>query len=221
MNYQFQWQSAIESIPVILSGLPETIAVTVTVFVLSFPIALAVALARLSRARLLRAVAYGYTELFRTLPLLIVLTWLYFVPALAMGLRLDSFVIAVIGFTLTFSAFLAEVFRGAITAIDPGQREAAMSVGMSASQVNRRVIVPQAIRFATPVVATMWVSLFRDSALVALVGVHDMLFEARTLAVTTFRPIEVFTMTAVIYLALTYPQAVIVERVFAKKRVRS
>lgn len=221
MSYQFEWRYAVESIPVVLTGLPATLAVTVTVFVLSFPFALAVVFARLSQVTLLRAIAYAYTELFRTLPLLIVLTWFYFVPALTFGIRLDSFVIAVVAFTLNFAAFLAEVLRGAVTAIDPGQREAAVSIGMTTSQVYRRVIIPQAIRYATPVVATMWVSLFRDSALVALVGVHDMLFQARTLAVVNYRPIEVLTMTAMIYLALTYPQAVIVERVFAKKRVRS
>ncbi|MBX3031862.1 MAG: amino acid ABC transporter permease [Chloroflexi bacterium] len=221
MGYQFEWQAAIDSIPVILTGLSATLAVTITVFLVSLPFAIAVMLARLSRFRFLRVIAYAYTELFRTLPLLIVLTWFYFVPAIGFGIRMSPFLVAVVAFTLTFTAFLTEALRGALMAIDPGQREAAMSVGMTSPQVYRRVLIPQALRYATPVIATMWVSLFRDSALVALVGVHDMLFEARTLAVVNYRPIEVLTMTGIIYFALTYPQSVMIERIFAKRRVRS
>ncbi len=217
--YRWNWEAARDAVPIILEGLPVTLSVAVVVMLISLPLALGVGLARFSRFRLVRGAAYGYTELFRTLPLLVLLTWFFFVPGLAFGIRLSPFLVAVSAFVLTTTAFLAEVMRGAYASIDPGQRQAALATGMTPFQADRRVILPQALRRSLPVVASMWVSLFRDSALVAIVGVHDMMFEARTLAVVNYRPIEVLTVAALIYFILTYPQARLVERLFQRVRV--
>lgn len=208
-----------KSIPIILEGLSVTLSVAVVVMLVSLPLAVVVGLARLSRFRLVRGVAYGYTELFRTLPLLVVLTWFFFVPGLTFGINLSPFLVAVAAFVLNTTAFLAEVVRGAYASIDLGQSHAALSTGMTPFQTDRRVVLPQAFRRAIPVVGSMWVSLFRDSALVSVVGVHDMMFKAQTLAVINYRPIEVLSVAALIYFVLTYPQARLVERLFQRLRV--
>lgn len=217
--YRWNWDAALASLPIILEGLPVTLSVALVAMLLSLPLAVVVALARFSPFRLVRGAAYGYTELFRTLPLLVVLTWFFFVPGLTFGVNLSPFFVAVTAFVLNTTAFLAEVLRGAYASIDPGQRHAAMSTGMTPFQTDCRVVLPQAFRRAIPVVGSMWVSLFRDSALVSVVGVHEMMFKAQTLAVVNYRPIEVLSVAALIYFVLTYPQARLVERLFQRLRV--
>lgn len=212
MNYQFNWPAFWDSFPVIIVGLPTTLSVAVVVFVLSIPLAVAIALARLSGIGLLARASYVYTETFRTVPLLVLLTWFFFVPGVTFGIRMNPFLVSLATFSLIVSAFAAEVFRGAIQSLEGGQRDAALATGMTPAQAYRRVILPQATMRALPLLATIWISLFRDTALVAIVGVHDIMFKARILAVTNYRPIEVMTMAAVVYFVLTYPQSLIVER---------
>jgi polar amino acid transport system permease protein len=112
------------------------------------------------------------------------------------------------------------VFRGALNSIDRGQREAALSTGMTEVAAFRRIVLPQAAWRAVPLLAATWISLFKDVSLAALIGVHDMIYQARFIAFDTFRSIEVFTVAAVLYLLLTYPQAVVVNRLFERYRIR-
>jgi polar amino acid transport system permease protein len=111
-------------------------------------------------------------------------------------------------------------YRGSLNSIEPGQREAAISSGMTERQALRRVVLPQAFLRSVPLLAAVWISLFKDVSLAALIGVHEMIYEARFIALDTYRSIEVFTVVSILYLLLTYPQAVIVNRLFERYRVR-
>lgn len=218
--YEFDFSPVWEGIPRLLQGLWVTIALTVTVMLLSLPLGLAVAFARMNRFRVVRSVAYVYTELFRTTPLLVQIFFTFFALPVLIGINFDSFTAAVVAFTLNVGAFLAEIFRGSIISIDRGQREAAVSTGMSERQSMRRVVLPQAIRRAIPLIAAIWVSLFKDTSLVSLVGLKDLSGEGATIYRETFRQIEVMAVLAIMYFALTYPQAIIINKLFEKYRVR-
>jgi len=219
LEYSWDWSAAVDGLPLLIEGLAVSFAVALTVMIVSLPVSLIVAGARFSTIAPIRFSAYAYTELLRTLPLLVLLTWFFFVPGVTFGVNLEPFVIAVVAFVLTTSAFLSEVVRGSIQSIDPGQREAAMAAGMTSWQTTRRVVLPQALRRALPLIGAIWISLLKDTSLVSVVAVHDLMFEARVLAVTVYRPIEVLTLAAVIYFVVTYPQGRFLEWVFQRVRV--
>jgi len=219
LEYSWDWSAAVDGLPLLIEGLAVSFVLALTVMTVSLPVSLIVAGARLSTIAPIRFSAYAYTEMLRTLPLLVLLTWFFFVPGLSFGVNLEPFVIAVVAFVLTTSAFLAEVVRGSIQSIDPGQREAAVAAGMTSWQAARRVVLPQALRRALPLIGAVWISLLKDTSLVSVVAVHDLMFEARVLAVTVYRPIEVLTFAALIYFVVTYPQGRLLEWVFQRVRV--
>jgi len=205
--------------PQLLQGVKITIALTLVVMAISLPSGLLVALARLVPVKVVNALAYIYTELMRTTPLLVVITWFYVVVPLAFKIQMDIFLMGVTALSLNVTAFIAEIFRGSILSIDRGQREAAVSTGMTEWDAMRRIVLPQAFRRAIPLLAATFISLFKDTSLVAVLGVHDLMFEARGLAVDTYRPMEVLTAAAVLYFLLTYPQSLVVNRLFERFRV--
>jgi His/Glu/Gln/Arg/opine family amino acid ABC transporter permease subunit len=218
--FEFDFRYALEGIPRILSGLPVTVALAVVVMGTSLPFGILLAGARRSRSRILGGVAYLYTELFRTTPILVWIYLLFFALPIQLHWNLEPFWVAVLALSLNVAAFLGEIFRAAFGAIDPGQREAALSTGMTERQAIWRIVLPQAFRRSVPLLAAVWISLFKDVSLAALVGVHEMIYQARFIALDTFRSIEVFTVASVIYLLLTYPQALVVNRLFERYRVR-
>lgn len=220
LGLEFDFRYAIEGLPKILSGLPLTVLLTVVVMAVSLPFGIVLAAARRSRNRGFRAGSYAYTELFRTTPSLVWVYLLFFALPIQLHWNTEPFWIAVLALSFNVAAFLGEIFRAAITAIDLGQREAALSTGMSERQAMRAIVLPQAFRRSIPLLAAVWISLFKDVSLAALVGVHEVIYQARFIALETYRSIEVFTVAAVIYLLLTYPQALAVNRLFDRYRVR-
>lgn len=217
---QFDFRYALEGIPMILAGLPITILLAVVVMGVSMPAGVVLAGARRSSHRVLGTASYIYTEIFRTTPILVWIYLLFFALPVQFRLSLDPFWIAVLALSLNVSAFLGEIFRGSIDSIDRGQREAAVSTGMTERQTMVRVVLPQAFRRAVPLLAAVWIGLFKDVSLAALVGVHEMIYQSRFIALNTYRSIEVFTVVSVFYLLLTYPQAILVNRLFDRYRVR-
>lgn len=218
-GYQFDFSAVLDAIPTLLEGLRITIFLTVVVMLLSLPLGLLVAFARLVPLRPLNVLAYGYTELFRTTPLLVQLVWFYYVLPITFGIHTDAIATGILALTLNVTAFVAEIFRGGILSIDRGQREAAVSTGMTEWAAMRRIVLPQAAVRSIPLIAAIWISLFKDTSLVAVIGVQDLMFEARSLAIDTFRPMETLTVAAIIYFLLTYPQSVLVNRLFERFRV--
>jgi polar amino acid transport system permease protein len=126
-------------------------------------------------------------------------------------LTLSPFVSGLLALTLSVSAFVAEAFRAGITSVGPGQRQAGHALGMTKLQVLQRVIWPQAWRRTIPIVGTIWVGLFKDSALVSLIQVHDLMFEGRVIANRSFRFLEIYTVVALLYFAISYPQGWLVD----------
>lgn len=220
LNYQFDFGPVIEGFPKLMWGLVVTIALAATTMAVSLPLGLGTAFARLSPIRPLSAVARVYVDIFRATPILVQIFVITFGLGPALGLKVDIFILGVAALSLNVAAFLGEIFRGAIQSIDRGQREAAIATGMTERQAMRRVILPQALRRSVPLVAAMWVSLFKDTALLALVGVGELYLQGYLIMLDSFRQVETMTVVALIYFALTYPQSLLIERLFQRYRVR-
>jgi His/Glu/Gln/Arg/opine family amino acid ABC transporter permease subunit len=199
-------------LPFLLEGAGRTIAVSLLSFALALAIGLLVGIARISRLLPLRALATPYVQFIRGTPLLLQLFFIYYVLPYA-GIVLSPFVSGVMGLTLNYSAYMAEVFRGGILAIPKGQWEAGLSTGMSRRLLLRRIILPQALRIVIPALGNFFVSIFKDSALVSVITMKDLMFSGQILAAATFKHIEIFAMVATIYFLISYPTAKLVEHV--------
>lgn len=217
--YQFDFTAVIAALPALAQGLLVTIVLTLIVMTIALPFGMGVALARLVPFRPVRIVAYGYTELFRTTPLLVQIIWFNYVLPISFGIHAETFVLGALALILNVGAFQAEIFRGSIQSIDRGQREAAIATGMTERAAMRRIVLPQAFLRSLPLTAAIFISLFKDTSLVATIGIQDLMFQAQQTASDTYRPLETLSVAALIYFALTFPQAVVVNRLFERFRV--
>ena len=206
----------VDNFPALMSGLVVTVALTAATMMVALVVGIVVALARLSSFWPFRAVAYIYTELFRTLPLLVLLWWFHWSLPILSGVSFPRFLTAIVVFSLNISAVQAEAYRAGMLSIAPSQRQAGLALGMRPWQVMRRVLLPQALIRIMPLTGTNWVSLFKDTALVSLIAVPELMYQGRAIATTTFRAVEVLTAVAVIYFVVVYPQARLVNHVYAR-----
>jgi polar amino acid transport system permease protein len=219
LAYAWDFQAVKDALPLLLSGVKLTVLLSLVVMAISLVLGFVIALMRLSRFRAVRAPAYLFTELFRTTPLLVQIVWFFFVLPTTFHISMSTFWLGTLALSLNVSSFLAEIYRGGILSIDPGQREAALATGMSEWMSLRRIVVPQALRRSVPLFAATWISLFKDTSLVAVIGIHELMYQAKDLALTNYRPVETFTVAALIYFALTYPQSLVANWMFERFRV--
>ncbi|WP_274361707.1 amino acid ABC transporter permease [Paenibacillus thermotolerans] len=188
--------------PILKAGLYFTIPLTLITFVLGLLLAFLTALARISDVRALVAIAKFYVWIFRGTPLLVQLFILFYgFPSL--GITLDPFPAAVLGFTLNVGAYSSEIIRAAILSIPKGQKEAAYSIGMSKWQAMRRIILPQAARVSTPPLGNTFISLVKDTSLAATITVTEMFQKGQQIASVTYEPLWLYIEVAVIYLAFS------------------
>lgn len=211
----FSIDDMIAFLPSLLHGALLTITVSLLAFSLAMVLGLATGLARLSRLMPLRVVAACYIQFIRGTPLLLQLFFIYYVLPYV-GIVLTPFVSGAMGLTLNYAAYMAEVFRSGIQAIPKGQSEAGQSVGMSRRLLMRRIILPQAIRIIIPSIGNFFVSIFKDSALVSVITMRDLMFSGQLLASATYKHFEIFAEVAVIYFLISYPTAKFVEWIEAK-----
>jgi His/Glu/Gln/Arg/opine family amino acid ABC transporter permease subunit len=219
MSYEWDWSAVWDNLPLLLDGVIVTIIASVASMALSLFCALPIAFARIS-GRWLGFVAQIYIELFRNLPLLVLVLWVFTVLPLLTGLTLTPFLSGIVALSLNLSAFIAEIYRAGITSIAAGQSQAALALGMTRLQLMKRIVLPQAIMRVLPALGSMWVSLFKDTAILSVIGVGELMYEGRIAATDTYRPLEVFTGVAVIYYVLAYPQSLGVNWLFNKFQVQ-
>ena len=145
--------------------------------------------------------------MFRNLPLILVIYWAFYVMPIVLHIEFSAFTTALVALCMNVSAYNAETMRAGINSIRKGQYEAAVALGMSRWQAMRRVVIPQAARRVLPVLASTWVSLFKDTSLVSVIAVGELAHAAMQIRSQTFRVLEMLTAMALIYWALGYPQA--------------
>lgn len=194
---------------VLLQGLLITVGLTLSVITMSCALAIPVALARMSPNRLIRTPVSAYVELIRATPLLLQLVYIYYVLP-SFGIRLPGMAAAVIGLTLNYTAYLSEVYRGGIKAVNQGQWQAAAALGMTDTLAFRRIILPQAIRIVIPSLGNYFISLFKDTALCSVVGVQELMFKGQIVSARSFQYFTIYTLTGILYLAVGYPSALLV-----------
>ena len=185
----------------LMVGLTVTFKISAVSLVLAFVIGLTTALFRLSDSFVARAIAQVYLETSRNTPLLIQLFFIYFVVGPVIGL--GRFPSAVLALSLFEGAYASEIFRAGIVSISRGQREASHSLGLSAWDTYRFVILPQAIRRILPPLTSQAVSLIKDSALVSTIAIYDLTMQAQTLIAETFLTFELWFTGGGMYLAVT------------------
>jgi His/Glu/Gln/Arg/opine family amino acid ABC transporter permease subunit len=207
----FDWSVVWQHRDALLAGTATTVMLTVLTMAIAVPCGMAVAALRLYAWAPVRAAATAYVELFRNLPLILVVYWAFYVLPITTGLGLPPLATGLAALALNVTAYNAETFRAGINSIRRGQVEAAMALGMSRSQALRRVVVPQALRRVLPVLASTWVSLFKDTSLVSVIAVSELAYVSMQIRSQTFRVLEMLTAMAAIYWLLGYPQAKLVD----------
>jgi His/Glu/Gln/Arg/opine family amino acid ABC transporter permease subunit len=195
-----------------------TLKLAAVSFVVAVVIGLVVGLIRTASFAGLRGIAITYIEVVRGTPALVILYIVYFVPPQlgASWLVLSSFVAAVIGLGLHGGAILAEVFRSGIEALHHGQREAALSLGMTPVKAMAYVILPQAARIVLPPVANYAIGLLKDTAVCALIAAPELMLRAKDLASSSFQPMAVFVLAAGFYFVMSYPLSLAVRYMEAR-----
>ncbi|MFF0578279.1 amino acid ABC transporter permease [Streptosporangium saharense] len=184
--------------PGLLTGVAVTLLLGVTSFVLGLALGGLVTLARLCRNRPLRVAAIAYVSVFRGTPPLVQLMLVYFgLPQL--GVRIPPIPSAILTFTLYAGAYLSENLRGGVLAVERGQWDAAGSMGMSHGLALRRVVLPQALRVATPAIGSRFISLMKDTSLASVITVVELTRVAETSGSSSFRYVEAFTVAGAVY----------------------
>ena len=194
----------------LLAGLRTTVILTAVIMALALVLALPVALARMSHLIVLRYPATFFVQVFRGTPVLLQLFYLYYVLPF-LGVKLDPWTAGIIGMSLSGSAYLSETYRSGIQAIDRGQTEAALSIGMSSFQVMRIIILPQAFRIVIPPIANQFISLFKDTSLLSILTIQELMYTGQIMAATSFRFFTIFTIILVMYLAVCWPTALLID----------
>jgi polar amino acid transport system permease protein len=200
----FEWSIFVQSLPYLLEGSVVTIELSVISIVIGIAIGTVGGVARLSRYRLLSTIMLLYVTLFRAIPLLVTLLFMYYgLPAA--GILLSSFTVAVIALSTTNGAYITEIVRGGVESIDPGQMRAARSLGMPYMLAMRRIILPQALRRVVAPITNESITLVKSTSLVSTIALADVLrsgLDIMSWKANTFSP---FAGVALCYLAMTLP----------------
>ena len=181
--------TGLTNIQFLLSGLGYTLLLSVLAMVLSIFLGLVVVLPGLTDNIFLRRVNRVYVEIFRSIPMLVMLLWVYYGLPPALGIRLDVFSAGILGLALCDSAFEAEIFRAGIQSIGKGQHDAADSLGLNYWKKMRLIILPQAVRIVLPAIGNQFVYMLKMSSLVSVIGLTELTRRADELVVSQYRPL--------------------------------
>ena len=218
MNYQFDW-SAVWAPGLWIKGIWITFAYGGLATVAGLFLGLILGLLLTSKYPAARHPVSLFIGLFRCTPVLIQIIWFYYAFPIALGIDMPAWLAAGFGLTFYMAAFVAEIFRGGIQSIEKGQWNACRSLCMSDWQAMYHVILPQAFRRMTPAIVNQSIIQIKNTSLLSVIAVHDIMFTASYLTAQTYRPLEIITFAALLYAALIWPMASIayqVERRFAR-----
>jgi polar amino acid transport system permease protein len=211
--YEWNFAPVFASAGLLAEGLANTLKVTVVALVLGLVIGLALALLRLSPRRVLSWPAGLVIEVFRTTPPLVQLFWFFFALPLIAGIEMTPFTAAVVTFSIQSAAFFAEVFRAGIQSIERGQWEGALAIGMTRPQALRRIVLPQAVTRMIPAFLERSIELMKTTTLVATIAYADLLYQANAIAQKTYRPLETFTVAALLYFVVIFAFSLLARRI--------
>jgi glutamate/aspartate transport system permease protein len=207
----FDWGVIARSWPFLAEGMALSALLVAVATAGGLVLGFGLALMRRSRHAIVAAPAAAYVTVMRTVPLILVLFWFYFLVPLVIGRPVGSLAAALIAFVLFEAAFYCEIVRSAIGSVRAGQTEAALATGMKPWQAMRYIILPQGIRAMTPLLLNQIIIVFQDTSLVYVVALRDFMTTASVVASRDGRPTEMYTLVAVVYLAICFSLAKAVE----------
>ena len=212
-----EWSVVWQHRDALLAATGTTILLTIATMLIAVPCGILVATLRLYAWAPVRTLATAYVELFRNLPLILVVFWAFYVLPILTGLGgLSPLATGLAALALNVTAYNAETFRAGINSIRRGQVEAALALGMSRTQALRRVIVPQAIVRMLPAFGSLLSVTIKDTAIASVIAVPELMRQSETVAGQSFQPIEVYTFAMLVYFLILFPVTRGVDRVYRR-----
>jgi polar amino acid transport system permease protein len=211
MHYHWDFDFLQRYIPLLWKGTLVTLAYTAGTILLGLLIGLLLGLARLSRSRLLNIPLVALIEAFRCTPLLVQIVWFYYALPVLLHIQIPAVAAATMTLSLYTGVFYAEIFRGGIVSIERGQWDAARALGLGRWAMMRHVILPQAVRRMVPPFMNQSITQLKNTSLVSTIAVPDLLYQGTLITADTYRPLEVYTVVALIYFALLFPATRLVQ----------
>ena len=205
MDYTLDIGAVTRNMGPLWEGLAITLQLTLAANAIGITAGFGLALLVLSRFALLRLPAMLFVEFFRCTPAIVQIVWFFYCVPMLFNVFLDPVVMGILALGLNLTAFNAEAYRASIQAVPREHLDAGIALGLSPAQRVLNIVLPQALRASVPVLLTNGIGTFQQSALVAIVGVADLMYQGKTLATQTYRPIETFTIVALFYLAISFP----------------
>jgi len=211
MGYQWSFGFLLRYVVLFERGIAVTLAYTVGSILFGLLIGLVIGLGRLSKSWIVNAPLVGFIEAFRCTPLLVLIIWFYYALPVLLNIQLPATVAAMLVLSLYTGAFYAEIFRGGIVSIEPGQWDAARALGLSRWNMMRFVILPQAVRRMVPPFVNQSITQLKNTSLVSTIAVPDLLYQGTLITGDTYRPLEVYTVVALIYFAMLFPSTMLAQ----------
>lgn len=208
----FDWSVITQNAHLFAWGLLVTLEYTVITCVLGLIVGLMIALAQLSPLRTLRIVGMLFVEFFRNVPLLVWLLWSYYALPIFAGINISKQAAGILALSLYGGAYYAEILRAGIQSLDHGQADAAKALGMRPWQAMHRIILPQAFRQMIPPLAGQTIIQMKNTTLLSVITVPDLLYQASYVSSFTYRPMEVYTVVGLIFLAILIPSNYLARR---------
>ena len=213
MGFDF---SVLKYWPFILQGFELNILLAVATAITASIVGLFLGLARLYGPRWLSIIVTFYIDTMRSIPELVVLIWIFFSIPILTHMSLPPFWAALLALTVQVAAYVAEVVRAGLTSIRAGQTSAGLALGMSHTQILRRVLLPQAIVRMLPAYGSLLTMIIKDTAIASMVAVPELMQHSETLAQRTYRGIEIYTIAMVLFFLILFPTTRIVEFIYRR-----
>ena len=208
-NYNWAWyilnpklDSGYSNLQFLLSGLTVTLTISLVSIFFSLLIGFLVSLLYLNNSKISKLINYAYIEIFRSIPLLVLLLWVYYGLPVVFGISFGPFMAGIVSLALSDSAFEAEIFRAGLQSVSRGQKDAAKSIGLNSYQEMRLIVLPQALRIILPAICNQFIYVLKMSSLVSIIGLADLTRKANELVVSVYRPLEIYSFLVLEYLFL-------------------
>ncbi|MCK6443634.1 amino acid ABC transporter permease [Elstera cyanobacteriorum] len=205
MQYQWDFGFLLQYKGLIWVGILYTLGFTIATVFSGLIVGCLLALARLSNLRVATTLITAVIEIFRCTPVLVQLVWVYYALPILTGIELRPSLAAFITLTLYGASFFGEIIRGGIISVDMGQWDAGRALGMRRDQLMRRVILPQAFRRMVPPLVNQSVLQLKNTSLLSVLAVPDLLYQGQLITSASYRPLETYTMIAVVYFVILFP----------------
>ena len=205
MDYKWDFRFIIHFLPALGHGLLVTIYVSLVAILFGTVVGVSLAVMKRSQNRFVSSLSELYIKLFLAFPVLVLIIWLYYCLPVLLKVHLSSTWTAIIALTLSLGGFIGDIVRAGIDAVPKGQIECAYSLGLSYNRTMYRIVLPQAIKMMIPPILGQYITCIKLSSLASIIAVYELLHTANNIISTTYKPLEMYTITAALYIIIILP----------------